>query len=365
MKKALVVTRYEDVIGDCTKKINGNSIQTASFRLQGKPLIQALIRSNYDYNAISLSTNNPETLELIQQPDIAIFTKINSSIEMQNNLAMSNLAALARLKCKGVPILCVYSDNLASLEDYPTGEFHRNLLFMSDFIICPSKRLAHESKKFSRDKTPTFVIADPWQVRQELAFKKLEDKSLVKLLWFGQGSNLTYLLKILPELTQCDDGKRKTQITILADFNSLNIITAFWRKLPRNNSWTCRTVLWDKQDQPAQLERELLDAHITILPSDPSDSRKCGVSHNRVVDSIRGGCIPIASPMDSYKEIKHSCIIAENFRESIQFTLSNYNKMASHLNLTRGHALQQFSPDENRKNWDSVLKFVISTTKKV
>ena len=349
MKKALIVTRYEDVIGDCTKTINRNNIQTASFRLQSKPLIQALIRSKYDYIAISLNTNNPETLELIKQPDIAIFTKTNVSVDMQNNLAMSNLAALARLKCKGIPILCIYSDNLASIEGYPTGEFHKNLLFMSDFIICPSKRLAQESSKFSRDKTPTFVITDPWQVRQELAFKKLEDKTLVKLLWFGQGSNLTYLLKILPELTQYNDGKKKTQITILADFNSLNIITAFWRKLPQNKNWICRTVLWDIQDQPAQLERELLNAHITILPSDPSDSLKCGVSHNRVVDSIRGGCIPIASPMDSYNEIKHSCVITENFRESIQFTISNYNKMVSHLNLREVMLFNNFHPRRTKR----------------
>ena len=182
MKKALIFTRYEDVAGDCTKIFNGNETQTASFRLQSKPMVQALKKLGYDYNVLSMNTQTPRSLQLIKQPNIAIFTKTNTAEVMQYNLAMSNLAALARLKCRKVPIVCIYSDNLGSAKGYPTGEFHRNLLQMSDFIICPSKRLAQESHKYSHGKKPTFIIYDPWQVRQELPFKSIDKQSIIKFL---------------------------------------------------------------------------------------------------------------------------------------------------------------------------------------
>ena len=362
MKQALLLTRYDNQTGDCTNLFDENDFSIASLRLQVKPLVEALKRFNYNYNILSLNTNTPETLDLISYPDIAIFTKANTTIDMQNNLAMSNLAALARLKCRKIPIACIYSDNLAGEERYPTGEFHRNLLSLSNFIICPSKRLAKESSKHTTDQTPTFIVNDPWQVRQELPFQKLNHSSIIKLLWFGQGANLKYLIGILPNLMQNLGSERKYEITILSEFKALVKSKHYWNKFSPPNHWKLRTVEWNQLDQPVQLEKELFNAHITLLPSDPLDGRKCGVSHNRVVDSIRGGCIPIASPMDSYKEIQKICVLTNNFSHSVNLVIEKYNTIAEYLSHSRSKILEEFSPEENRKRWDDILKAITSTS---
>ena len=64
--------------------------------------------------------------------------------------------------------------------------------------------------------------------------------------------------------------------------------------------------------------------------------------------------------MDSYKELKQMCLLTDNFGRSIQFTLSNYNAIATRLDMQRSDALQKFSPKVNGKNWDMVLKSIIS-----
>ena len=156
-------------------------------------------------------------------------------------------------------------------------------------------------------------------------------------------------------------SERKYEITILSEFRALKKFKHSWDKLAPPNHWRLRTVLWNQLDQPVQLERELFNAHITLLPSDPLDCRKCGVSHNRVVDSVRGGCIPIASPMDSYREIQQSCILTSNFSHTIKLVIDKYNIIAAHLNNSRSKILEEFSPEVNKKRWEFILREITTT----
>ena len=47
---------------------------------------------------------------------------------------------------------------------------------------------------------------------------------------------------------------------------------------------------------------KFLDLLILPDPIKPNDALKVGVSHNRLVDSVRSGCVPVASEMPSYLE---------------------------------------------------------------
>ena len=67
--------------------------------------------------------------------------------------------------------------------------------------------------------------------------------------------------------------------------------------------WSLELLAWDNHNQPEQLENVLGSAHFAWLPSDPTDALKAGVSHNRLVDSVLSGCIPVASEMKSYLEL--------------------------------------------------------------
>ena len=81
-----------------------------------------------------------------------------------------------------------------------------------------------------------------------------------------------------------------------------------------------------------QLEREIARAQISILPSDARDPLKFGVSHNRLVDSIRGGCVTIASPMGSYLELEELALLGNNFGELLNNAVENYRKIMGATN---------------------------------
>ena len=76
----------------------------ASLKLQVKLLINALTKSGFNYKIISLNTSEPESLDLVGSPDMVIVSKLNTHKRYQNNMAMSNLAALARINAKIYPL---------------------------------------------------------------------------------------------------------------------------------------------------------------------------------------------------------------------------------------------------------------------
>ena len=355
-KSALILTRFDNFTGDCTEKFNMGDFNIASLKLQVKPLTSALTKSGFNYKIISLSTSEPESLDLVGSPDMVIVSKLNTHKRNQNNMAMSNLAALARIKCKNIPIATIYSDNLADVKKFPTGEFHRNLLSMTDTIICPSNKLAQLAKKHNAD-AKLFIIKDPWQIRYEIPFKQISSSSNIHLIWFGQASNIQFLHRIIPEITQIKSDSNDLILTILSEARAIEFTRKMFENYALPKGWNFRYIPWDVDDQPNQLEKELAQSHISLIPSDPSMERKAGVSHNRIIDSLRSGCIPIASPMASYIELKDLAVVTNNFREALTFALNNYNFIASKLQSQRTEALAEFSPEKNFKEWEKVVSY--------
>ena len=352
-KSALILTRFDNFAGDCTERFNSGDFNIASLKFQVKPLTKALQKSGFHYKIISLSTNEPDSLDLIGSPDIAIVSKLNTHQRNQNAMAMANLAALARLKCQETPIASIYSDNLADVQKFPTGEFHRNLLALSNTIICPSNKLAQLAQRHNTN-AKLFVIKDPWQVRNELPFQNPSYGKNINLIWFGQASNLQFLLNELPEITKVYSEKSDLTLSILTESRAIAFAKQKIDRYAMPKGWKIKYIQWNLDDQPNQLERELANSHISLIPSDPTMEKKAGVSHNRIVDSLRSGCIPIASPMASYIELKDVAIITQNFKKSLAFVLNNYASIATKLESSRPKILSTFSPEKNLKKWECV-----------
>ena len=355
-KSAIILTKFDNLIGDCTKQFNSGDFSIASLKIQVKPLTRALKKLGFNYKIIALDTNKPASLDLIGSPDIAIVSKLNTHKNNQHNMAMANLAALARIRCQKIPIATIYSDNLADVKKFPTGEFHRNLLSISDIVICPSKKLEQLAKNHNAN-AKLFTIKDPWQIRSEVPFKQISHKSNINLIWFGQASNIQFLLKEIPEITKINSESSKLSLTILSEKRAVEFIKDKLKNYAKPKGWDFRYIHWDVNDQPRQLERELEHAHISLIPSDPTMERKAGVSHNRLIDSLRSGCVPIASPMASYVELKDIAIITKDFKKSLVFVLNNYNSIATKLQSKRSEALAEFSPEKNDQAWEKVIGY--------
>ena len=116
-------------------------------------------------------------------------------------------------------------------------------------------------------------------------------------------------------------------------------------------TWKFRMVPWNPLDQPAQLERELKRAHISFLPSDPSHPWKAGASTNRLVDSVQTGCIPVTSPLQSYKEMESISLQGENFAYLIDNAWENRCHLADKYNQEIGKLLDRYLAPEVIGKW--------------
>ena len=99
-----------------------------------------------------------------------------------------------------------------------------------------------------------------------------------------------------------------------------------------------------------------------MIPSNPQDPAKAGVSHNRIVDSIRAGCLTIASPMDSYKELSKICLLGNKFSYLIASACFDYERLSTKHSLLRENLLKRFSPEKNLDGWTAIWKEILQDT---
>ena len=348
---------YVNETGDVTEKIfTGKGLGSmASGRLQFSPAIQSAKKNNAAVEIFSLHSDHPSDFQSLKKSDICLIGKMAANTNaLVHSMILANLAAVARLKNTGSTIALQYCDNYLDSKG-PLKNFYEDLFDMSDIIIFPSNSLFNISKKRINDRHQVHIIKDPWQVRQWNEFNSLksEGSHSIKLIWFGSNKNIPYLINSIPQLVTESKSSLNYELTILGQEYGLKEFKKFFPSFPQRSNWTFRLVPWNNSNQPEQLEKEIARAHISIIPSDPTDPLKTGVSHNRLVDSIRGGCVAIASPMRSYVELEELALLGDNFGELLNNAVKNYEDIVSKTRSARIKSLREFSPEINEKHWDN------------
>ena len=355
-----------DKNGNCTESLlTGHSRQSrllgsvASLRLQVAPAIFAAQKIGISQNVLSLHSNHPEDMFEISNSTICLVAKMSS-----NNLAniqsmiVANLAAISYAKNRGTKIILLYSDNWVHSNkitgnDYLdmcrglTREFYRDLLQLSDYIVYPTQALLRMTANDVSKQAQCIVIEDPWQLNNwhEPRPLPVEPGGLIKLIWFGSNLNINYLISNLPSILSVKPKYQRLELTILSAQIAIDQCQSFfYQNKNLFAGWAIRLVLWDAANQPNQLEDELTRAHICLIPSDPDDQAKAGVSPNRLVDAIKGGCVSIASPMESYREFRDLSLQGSNFRDLLLKALRDYKKVTLNLKQSRELALKKHSP---------------------
>ena len=116
-----------------------------------------------------------------------------------------------------------------------------------------------------------------------------------------------------------------------------------------------RSSLWDTSKQPEQLQKELERAHIAIIPSDEKNPRKSAASHNRAVDAVMAGCMTIATPLSSYRELQKVLLLTNDFPNSLKKGIAQYERLTNKWANLREENLTRFSKKNNDKKWEEFL----------
>ena len=334
----------------------------ASFRLQLAPAVKAAQIMGIKPRILSLR----EPIKKITLGDhlkknkyIVVIGKMSANSEsLVQQMIHANLPTIQSLKRSGHKIVLQYSDHLLQ-EKNILGEFYRDLFALSDLIVYSSEALRNFCSSTVPASCRTKVISDPWQVAKWHSPRLLSREEACKLIWFGANKNIPYLQKTLPSLIK-QNNKRRFQLTILGQIEALSLIKKTIKKCESAHNWTFRLLLWNPKNQPEQLEKELIHSHICVIPSDPLDPRKAGVSHNRLVDAIRAGCLAIANPMPSYLELQDLALLGENLGNLLQQAVQNYDVITNTISSKREQHLQRFSPEHNLQCWRNTLEDLIS-----
>ena len=353
----IALTFYTNKSGDISDRIfSHNALSSAaSQRIQLAPALRMAKNLGYKISAKSLHSDKPSDITELSKYDICIVAKMSAnSEELTQNMIVANLAAITKIKLLGGKIIVLYCDNLL-IEKNELGEFYRFLFRLADYIIYPTNYLKNIGNRFLPKKTRTFVIPDPWQISELHSPRPKKDTEPWKIIWFGSNKNFAYLYRLIPKIFSSSLSTQKVQLTILTGCWALDALkkSEYSKKIPQN--WCLRLVEWSNKHQPSQLEKELSYSHISIIPSDANDPRKAGASHNRLVDSIRAGCLTVASPLESYKELSGACLIGDDFIKLLMHATEDYERLISKHAQSREELLSKFSPEANSRNWEKIL----------
>jgi len=350
----------DQILAEDGPKLSGG----ASLKLQLIPAIRSAQKLGLKPAALSLHSPIHASESFKQKRCICLIGKMSSNREdLVKIMIRANLPFIRELKELNCPILIQYSDNILS-EKNILSEFYAEIFKMANAIIYPSSALMRLNKDKAPEQCKTTVIRDPWQLESLQTPRSLKAKQECKIVWYGSAKNTKYLLKCLPKLLLNSPKNRAFELTILGLKISHDLIKNFIQqqslKVPSN--WNIRMVTWNHSRQPQQLEEEITRAHIALIPSDPTDPLKAGVSHNRLVDALRGGCIPIASPMDSYLELGDIALLGNEMDLLLKEAIDSYDSLSSKIIEKRDELLKEFDPESNKQAWTQLLRDVISTS---
>ncbi len=327
----------------------------ASIRLQLHPAIEAARRVGLQPKVLALRSQNPKYIDSLDSTRVCIVGKLKTSEKEQPGVTLANLATIARLKQRKIPIIVLYSDNNALSKSDCSCELYRDLLSLADYVVCPTKAIVNEAKKWIDKKSKCLVIEDPCQISMS-DFPSLDKKEGCRLIWFGHKTNCFYLFRELPLMIRNCRIQHKTEFTIIGDNFCLKSVKKFLGDNLNLQNWSFRLIPWSNETFKTEIKR----SHIALIPSDKQSNIKRFASHNRAVDALQGGCMVIANPIPSYIELQKCILLGDNFPELIDQGIEQYSRLTTKWDQYREELLYRFQPEENLSKWTKCIELAIT-----
>jgi hypothetical protein len=266
-------------------------------------------------------------------PSALVIGKIGtSSNNMRENLWVNQIEGQKRM---GTKIVLDYTDDHLNFKS-PMTSFYEGSLAYINTAITSSTFLADKLKQ--KSKISVEIIPDAIEVP---IFKpKIRENVSRNIFWFGHASNINYLIEFIKTFRNM---KQKITLFILTNEQGVKIFNQTKFNIDKNLSiqlglWSIQTMINTSKV-----------CDLIIIPSDPSDPKKAGVSSNRLITALALGLPTAASVMDSYKEYNQyfTNIYSEKFIELID----NPDKFHHQVLEAQNRIVPQFTQEAIGQKW--------------
>lgn len=256
------------------------------------------------------------------------------------------LEILRRIRDAGKPVLldlCEFP--FGDPERKPVEQFYSKAFALADMLTVNSSRMQTLIRDFFRDEVVLIddAILEPPRV------PKFSPARPLRALWFGHPSNFPYLDKFLPTLAEFS---RRSPVTLKVVSDP--VILPYLQRTARGAAAGITGLEFQPWSLDAQREA-LAATDVVLIPGDPTDSRKAGVSSNRLAETLQAGRFAIASPMESYLPFQDVAWVGEKLTDGLRFALDHPKKVLDQIERGQQRVSSNLSADVIGEKWHAIF----------
>ena len=173
----------------------------------------------------------------------------------------------------------------------------------------------------------------------------------LRLLWFGHVTNLRYLDHCMNALVGFA-AERPCRLTIVTEdaFGAREVTKAIDTRF--SPFLRARFVEWSSK----AMTEALRECDLALIPSDPADPSKAGVSANRVAEVLRAGRFPVASPLPAYLPFAEAAWLGHDLIEGVRWALGNHGEVRARVRRGQSLVTEKLSPARIGRQWRELLE---------
>lgn len=274
-----------------------------------------------------------------------------SVVSMQRELS-AMLDSIADGRCPA-PVFADLSDDYAALAEAFRApflaEYQRRLAELCTLIV-PCRALRDAVAPLARRGVE--VVEDPYETAAAQPVRTRSSGTLA-LCWFGNlgTPNAQGLRQALIALAR-DSGEIRCRLELVAGEQALEmgmeIAAAVGAEKP---TWSVGYTAWS----PAAVAVAIARSDFVVLPQEHETPWGRVKSHNRLVETIRGGRLAIASPIPSYVELADYAWVGEPLAAGLRWALEHPEDVAIRVVSGQTYVAERFSPEAIGSEWARTL----------
>lgn len=325
----------------------------ASLRLRNIPVAVELAPSRPVYFWPVALFSRPEAVEAVRGIDTLVITKFAIDEIVAHTAYFEALLRWLGASRGKVRAIADMTDNYAAVQDKvhaPILGRYQEGLGAHCILTVPCEALRRELLPVARH--GIHVIEDPFESPRPRELKTAFTDP-VRLCWFGSlgSGNLNSVANGLAQAVKGLGGRAASLEIVTHESRGAKVAEIGRRVAAAHSSITTQFVPWSLDATWKAIDH----CDLVLIPQEHADSWGSVKSHNRLVESIRGGRFAVASPIPSYLELSDYAWIGQDLAEGVSWALSNAEAASERIRSGQDYVAERFSPQRIVGLWTRLL----------